>query len=434
MSRRQPVDLRPSESLIAAWAQGRAELFARQQQQAKEAQDLALNEETKARREQQQKQFDAEMKAEAERFKIEQALRQNIQDLAMFQSRYNISKEAESGTPPPGAEKTGEVYEGNDVYNLFSHPLLGEFRARTPETVTRQAVERQKAQDEAKFEFKAREMNLENELEEGSDSRLMMQKAGYDMASQLLDQKFKRRLSEQEYQQDRELAKLEASLGKWDRTSLTADEVDLFNYQKIDPEVAEKLGVPYGTIWGQAFGPVKLNEKANERLNNLNDVEDEIIKFENYLKSVDPKGQSMEQGIRKIFLGGLQGRAADFYTNMTGDRDPYVSGGLEKIGRVLVSAKKASESGAQFTANEQKLVQSYTPGLERRIAPEDVIAMMKTMKSTIRKERLNLITSRGIVRSAPNVAVPSPGTAPVKPAEKAKTEAKKSRYEFITGQ
>lgn len=137
------------------------------------------------------------------------------------------------------------------------------------------------------------------------------------------------------------------------------------------------LGVPYGTTRGEAFGvtPTKpLTGEALNKRNALGIMEQQIAQAEALGNKTNYAG-----------IGGLlQGTASQFLAKNFGKGKPEEQDLRNLIGNIKATLAK-ERGGTSFTANEQKLLETYTPTIDD--SPLVIKSKLNTLKQFIQTSK-----------------------------------------------
>jgi len=405
-----PVDLSIANSINAAYAQGRAEAFARQQQADKLAQQAKEEEDKAALRDQAQKQFDAKQKQDAAQFDAEHKLHEAIFGLQQATAQQDQAQKGSEFT-----EKTGNPAQGYEP-DLANSPTDTVESTTSPGTFVPRAT---------KYVNKAT----------GTSYTARSPEVTAQMSGQLAAL-----AKEPLIKQDRDTALFESSLaehrqklhdtGQWNHESdIKAVEeahqdarneadhrnaIDVENLRgkyamavqnlkpsggggeqvwlddKMDPQAAEAFKVPYGSTWHDVLGNVKLTADGQKKFLTLSTMEPEAIDAQELLDAKDSTGKT---GYQRYFLGSVKGRFQEAYQNLYPDPE------IEKIRPILsqlfLDAKDNAGVGSRLTAAQVQALKGITPGNERYITAERGKEIIEAILPAIRAERVSIIKAEG---------------------------------------
>lgn len=409
MAGRPQVDLGVGQSVINAWAQGRAELLARQKQ-AEEQQQLAVqNEQVRIKQEEDKRQFDEQQKLrkqrlsdEKDRFNAEQSIRTAIQRLNEYKMKFDLAQDVEKGTPPPGAtflrqdtvESSPGVFDKYDVYNT----PFGEISARTPDTVSAQKARALGIENDEDFKKVEKELRLKHALGLQEDEISGGRKFDYEVILQRMKNDAALELARRNNANDLEVARIRSS-GSEGAGLNTLAQAYLQN-----PDLAYDLNVGTPKMRAEAIGQLAnlgydiksnqqkiVNELAPTTLGYINDIlDDKDFKygFASVLKGIP--GTSYFESAKKV---------ESLKAALTVPEIKYIKG----LGQM-------SDSDRQFITNIATKMDIGNPNIVEEV------------------KKLKTIYEKAVATTTPNITKAAPKETP---AQGAKTEATKSRLKFL---
>ncbi len=352
------VDLSIPNSIIGAYAQGRAEALQRlkdaqaqtqfqQEQQFKQQQLSQQQQEEQQRLQQAQKQFEDSQKLTREVHAATQkheasmlGLQQAIASLG-FQEHFQTGKGVPPGFtnlgPPPGLD-TGErtLIGGPDTGTGIS-----QIQATDPTIYAKQQAELEKIGLRPKADIATELENLKLKQKQEEDT------LAYRRALEVANLNGQYRLAAAKEARD---AQRENVLDKPFDPSVLRDNFGISNYQILTPRTAAGLNL---------IKPLTPKEK------------DELATLNNLESSVHALKDKLDASNYAYFRTDTSGATAETSAKIFGEKDPYNSQVRAELGRVL-GKEVVEEAGKTLSASELKILQSHIPDISHFQSPEDV--------------------------------------------------------------
>lgn len=412
------INLDVSNSINSAYAAGQALARQRKTDAEKLAQDAIDNE---AR----QQQIDAQKARDAEAIKQHsELLKQNEEqfnanhELAKSQLKMQQLVQAlgfkkfteEGGGAAPGFDQTGQsmgeaggpvvetspgVFENVSANSTYSNKDSGiSYAARNPEAVAAQnaklgqiARAPLQAEERANYLFKG-------DYERRSAELALNQKATAEEHLKTIELAHDTAIKEAEYRNNLDVQKLrnEGMLDNTNDKNANKQTVQFWTRNLLDPEAQKEFNAPAGSTWQDVLGNVELDAKGKEKFLAYSKLEPQLLHAQELLDQKDPK--TGKTGYQEFFLGGLKGRSADLFKNITGST-PFVNSIRPSLANVFLTMKDEANLGSALTKNESEFLKGYVPGNERNITPDEAKHIIDNLIPTIRQNRIETVKTYG---------------------------------------
>lgn len=391
------VKLDVSNSIINAYAQGKAEATQAQELKKKTEQQQLENEQRQAQIDEAKRQFDEQLKNEKANQAATHAHEKAQLDLQHLIANQGFIDAAEkSGNPPPGFTPTGseqfEISPGVFGSRIIANDSSGNtIRYRTSQAVNQQNIEFGKATRAQLITEEKNMKDYEAKLQENLSKLTAEQRLNAEKVLQTQEETFKQNQAERDFKHDLALQQ------EKDRVNLQIAGIkgkgeEVWNDIPLDPKALEAFGLPRGSTWKDALGAVKLDTVGKKNFEAGLNIEPLIMDSQSTLDQVTDNGK---RGYDRYFLGAGKGIVGDITQKIPGMQDSYVTNASPVLGNLFLKAKELANLGSAFTPTEKKFLADYVPGAERSLTPQLAESMLNHLIDAVRLERLNTIKVHG---------------------------------------
>lgn len=406
-----PLNLDVGNSIIRAYATGRAEAFDRQQQQDKLLKEQQDSEERQAALDEQKRQFDAKQKQDANQFKIEHELRKNLFGLQQTTAAQDFSKfteetgnPAQGYTPDTAGSPTDTVEIAPNVFvpraTLYKNAEGQTYTARTPQVATFQKAQNQDTLEASNRNEVRKNMIFQSALQDNLNNNEQERRFTQDDYINAVENAHKTTARHEDYRHDLDMQLLrnEAILGK----AGAAQKDELWTRLPLNPAAQDHFNLPAGSTWNDALGNANLDAPGKEELLKLIKAEPLVIRIQeelskNYQDPADP-GKTIS-GYDRYFQGGVKGTVKDIYNRVV--PDPYVNSIKPDLGEFFTAMKEIGNFGSALTKNEAEFMRSYVPGAERTLTPDAAKKIVDHALKSVEQNQIDTVITHGSVKKTP---------------------------------
>lgn len=400
------INLDVSNSINGAYAAGRSEAFARQQEAARIAQQAKEEEDKAALLKEQQDEFLKKQSQEAEQFKAEHGLRESIFNLSQATAKQDMAQKGAEWTERTGTPAQGFVEDlsksPNDTIEDPTQPGVfmprattyvnkdtgSSYTARSPQVAAAMSGQLAALAKEPLIKQDRATSTFENSLAEERQGLHDRGEWSHENDIKAVELAHDKAIKEEGYRNNLDVENLRGRYaqaiaeGKADAKSTE----QLWLENRLDPVAQKAFGVHDGSTWHDVLGNGVMDAKGKEKFLTLSTMEPEAIAAEEALSARDSKGKT---GFDRYFLGGVSGALKEQYQKLY--PDPFVESIRPILSQLFLDAKDNAGVGSRLTAAQVQALKGITTGNERNITPERAEGIIKALLPAIREERVNII-------------------------------------------
>jgi len=401
-----PVNLDFGNSLMSAYAQGRAELEREINRQKDDEERIKEDEFRQKQFDEQKRQHEQSIKQSDEHFKANAQLQKAMQDLQKIEAGIKFQEHAEkTGIAPPGFKMDSlrtigapvkEVAPGEFIPSYYSYedPVSGiKFDARLPQGVAADEAAQDRITDAAKIDYlkKATDVTATSNRETARIDR----DADFENRKILLDIEDKKQTAreQRQYTQAKELFKLKSDSAEAIAGTKAAGKTKLEYWSRfpVDPEIRKFFpDHPDAQTLGELFPGGEMDAPGKKLFLDYTNAEDSIEKVLPKLEAKYTLANGKEiSGYDLFFKGALKGKLEERIQGLPSYAVKEVEAMRKELGKIFLSMKELEGLGAVLSENEQALLGTYVATPTRDITSTRAQAIFSDLLPTIQQRRAN---------------------------------------------
>lgn len=413
------VDLTPSQSLIGAYAQGRAELETELKRRQDTKQQAKDNEFRQAQLDEQKRQHEEQMKQRDKEFDVSNKLQTATHELSKYIAGIQFQKQAEdTNQAPPGFEvdqqaSPSSMYEVTPgVFEPNTTPYVNKdlgikFNARSSAHTASDIAESERIAQQPKIDAE-RQLIMERASQERVTEQLKSDSTfDYQKALQSLEADQKINLENLRYAHDLDVVGLKGEAALRVQAAKSGQKsIETWTQFPLDPVAKERFASdhPEAKTWGDIFPNGELDVEGKQKFLTYANAERVINNvIPNLEKKYKLKNGTEISGYELYFKGAISGRQADIMQELDSKAVPEVENIRKDLGRVFLLMKNDANLGAVLSETEKKLLETYIAGTDRKMTVTRAIAIIPDMLNALREERINTVITHGKERPNANV-------------------------------
>jgi len=414
------VDLSIPNSIIGAYAQGRAEALERVKNAQQQQQLVTENQQRQQQIDQQQKQFEATLKQHDAETKAHLDLLRAAHQLDIVKTLPELKKLAESTGNVPGFTQTGMTpqnmppgYLDTGQRTFIGNPALGlgdvSFDALSPEASAAQlgrtttiAKTPVLAQELSDFKDRANfASNLETQTKiKTAEGLLPAEKQMKDYEAAIAAT-----AAEKDYEHRRGIVDLQ---GQWEAYIKGFESPELWTHQPIAPELIKNLGLPEGSTWND-LGLTGMEDVGKKKLQAYDSIESGLRRVQNAFAQRaaelakefpsqfpnTPEGTkaAIKAAYEQYFQGGFTGTIKDVWNKIV--PDDFVESVRPELAKIFLQMKEVNNLGSALTENESRFLKGFTLSGERNETATRAMSILQNAIPDLHQAEYDTVSTYG---------------------------------------